>query len=538
MPSCDVLILGSGFSGSLLAWVLASQGRRVVLVDRQRHPRFAIGESSTPTADFLLAYLAERWGLAALAPLASWGSWKQTYPEVDCGKKRGFSYYRHFPGRPFQDDASHTNSLLVAASAEDRWSDTHWLRSSVDQFLARSAVSAGVDLREEQQVMAAAYDLHARRWDVSLGAVSDNSVSAEPQEKVQATWVVDATGPANALSHWVANEADDHWMRTRTRATFGHFMGVKPFTVGWAEGDPFCGDDAAQHHLLDQGWCWMLRMDNGITSVGFVEPLPKREEVAHVEREKQRDKHREKNIWPETPSAGVSDPDSWSNQLAWHAYPSLAHLVAEASCVTPSGGWMRTGRLSRCRSRASGPGWVLLPVSYGFVDPLHSTGIAHALSGVVRVAEALLDEPDRCAERLKRYEVELRQEVDWLDLLVAGCYAGQPSFARFCAFACFYFVAAIAFEKQLAADPQSWPLGFLQCADPALRNVTEQAWQLQRQMEPGDDPATDMAFTESVRQALKPWNRVQLLDPQSANRIAHSAAPKYASWKSQQRATL
>jgi FADH2 O2-dependent halogenase len=50
----DVLILGSSFSGSLLAWLLARRGLRVALIDRDRHPRFAIGESSTPVADLLL----------------------------------------------------------------------------------------------------------------------------------------------------------------------------------------------------------------------------------------------------------------------------------------------------------------------------------------------------------------------------------------------------------------------------------------------------------------------------------------------------
>ncbi|MCE2784228.1 MAG: FAD-dependent oxidoreductase, partial [Pirellula sp.] len=71
----DIIVVGSGFSGSLLAWILASQGRSVLLIDRSKHPRFAVGESSTPTADFLLAYLAQRWNLPALAPLASWGQW-------------------------------------------------------------------------------------------------------------------------------------------------------------------------------------------------------------------------------------------------------------------------------------------------------------------------------------------------------------------------------------------------------------------------------------------------------------------------------
>ena len=51
----DIIVVGSGFSGSLLAWILASQGRSVLLIDRSKHPRFAVGESSTPTADFLLA---------------------------------------------------------------------------------------------------------------------------------------------------------------------------------------------------------------------------------------------------------------------------------------------------------------------------------------------------------------------------------------------------------------------------------------------------------------------------------------------------
>ena len=53
----DVLILGSGFGGSLLALILARAGKLVAMVDRSRHPRFAIGESSTPLADRTLAQM-------------------------------------------------------------------------------------------------------------------------------------------------------------------------------------------------------------------------------------------------------------------------------------------------------------------------------------------------------------------------------------------------------------------------------------------------------------------------------------------------
>ncbi len=141
-------IVGSSFSGSLLAWILQRQNRDVLLLDRGTHPRFAIGESSTPTADFLLAHLSSRWRLPEIAPLACWGTWKESYPEIRCGKKRGFSYFDHTSGGLFQDDQRHSHSLLVAASSEDRWSDTQWFREDVDWFFLRGASEEGVDVCE------------------------------------------------------------------------------------------------------------------------------------------------------------------------------------------------------------------------------------------------------------------------------------------------------------------------------------------------------------------------------------------------------
>jgi FADH2 O2-dependent halogenase len=42
----DIVIIGSGFSGSLLAMIARRAGRSVMLLDRSSHPRFAIGEST------------------------------------------------------------------------------------------------------------------------------------------------------------------------------------------------------------------------------------------------------------------------------------------------------------------------------------------------------------------------------------------------------------------------------------------------------------------------------------------------------------
>ncbi|MCA8999611.1 MAG: FAD-dependent oxidoreductase, partial [Planctomycetaceae bacterium] len=93
--STDILIIGAGFAGSLMALCLRKLGRDVMVVDRDRHPRFAIGESSTPLADLMIRQIAEEFHLPQLVPLSAYGSWKTTLPELGCGLKRGFSYFHH-----------------------------------------------------------------------------------------------------------------------------------------------------------------------------------------------------------------------------------------------------------------------------------------------------------------------------------------------------------------------------------------------------------------------------------------------------------
>src|SRR5438552_4639451 len=104
MQSCEVAIVGSGFAGSLLGRVLAVLGYDVVLLERGTHPRFAIGESSTPLANLSLERLARTYGLTDCYHLAAHGRWLERYPAVRRGLKRGFTFYRHHPHRAVDDD--------------------------------------------------------------------------------------------------------------------------------------------------------------------------------------------------------------------------------------------------------------------------------------------------------------------------------------------------------------------------------------------------------------------------------------------------
>ncbi len=496
------LIAGNSFSGSLLAWILQRNGYSVYLVDRGKHPRFAIGESSTPTADFLIASIADRWRLPEIAPLACWGSWKKAHPQIRCGKKRGFSYFGHEEGKPFNDTPNHDWSLLVAASSSDTYSDTHWLREDVDHFFFQSAVAEGATPYENACIVSVEWNPKRSEWIVDIQVVDGST------HRVNARWLVDASGGGGAFAKWLGQSDDSDWMRTRTGALYGHVEGLAPFTPVHYPAhelavDPFCGDDSAQHHVLNSGWYWVLRFDHEVTSIGLVQPS---------------------HHWPTDFGSMQRRDEYWKSMRK--RYPSIDAMCAKAQWQDSTKQLLFRRRLSRCVTPFVGQNWLALPTSAGFIDPLHSSGIAHALSGVARVAEILIFsdvQPSGTNASLRRYSEDLQSELRWLDLLVAGCYQGLPSFRRFRAFASFYFVAAILFENQMAQDPWDWQEGFMTCKNGPLVHAAEQAYAASEH----DHQIEDEEFECLAASMIRPWNRVGLLDKCHLSRLQHTNAPKY-----------
>ena len=66
----DVIILGSGIGGSTLAAILARDGFRVLMIEKARHPRFALGESPLPQTSYWMWLISERYGIPELKNLA------------------------------------------------------------------------------------------------------------------------------------------------------------------------------------------------------------------------------------------------------------------------------------------------------------------------------------------------------------------------------------------------------------------------------------------------------------------------------------
>jgi FADH2 O2-dependent halogenase len=296
-------------------------------------------------------------------------------------------------------------------------------------------------------------------------------------------------------------------LKTRSRALFAHFDGL-PRWRDWlvdhgacTADHPYPCDDAVVHHVLDDGWLWEIRFDDGRVSAGLV-------------------------LDAEThPPTKQSPLDEWRTHL--DPYPTLARRFENADLVDPPGRLVRTERLQRLVDRAAGPGWALLPSTAGFVDPLHSTGIAHTLSGVERLC--------RLFERhgaspppspLREYDHAIRRELRFIDELVRLCYDALPSFRAWTTSTMLYFAAATTYERRRtnANSIPDDPPAFLCTDEERLWTAVRRA----RQTIPPDDAPSNGAldaYESTVEDAIRPFNKVGLFDPPVPNMYPHTAAP-------------
>lgn len=494
---CDIAVVGSGFAGSLLSRVLAVLGYEVVLLERGTHPRFAIGESSTPLANLALERLSRRYGLADCWHLAAHGRWLEHLPEIRRGLKRGFSFYRHHPGEPFAERGLESERLLVAASPSDAVADTHWLRADVDDHLVKKAIAAGVDYRDRTELTGI---------ELTSGGVRLTGVRDRAALELRTGFVIDASGPGGFLARHLPIETDLRRVETRSAVLFGHFEGVRPIraVIPGLPSGPYPDDLAAVHHLLDEGWMYALRFDHGVTSAGFLL----------------------------TPAglASLSPMSPPNPEALWRAllerYPTLALAFADAR---PLRSLAFLPRIQHRLGRAAGSSgrWAVLPHGYAFVDPLFSTGIAWSLRAVERLALAFepgaggLRLPDR--ETLAHYDALLATEADQIDRIVAGAYRAMAHFDLFTAHAMLYF-ATVTFaeirERLLPEEATPWS-GLLGVGDPTLEPLPREALDRLRRITGGRGrggaAGEHHEFAAWLADAIAPRNVAGLADPSRNN---------------------
>jgi len=494
----DIAVVGGGFSGTLTATILAKQGRSVLLVDRNKQPRFAIGESSVPAGNLVLASLADRYELSDIRPLAKYGSWKQNKPGLACGLKRGFSYFFHSTGADFDPGHNHENELLVAASSSDSLGDTHWFREEVDFLFLKTAIGAGVTVHDGTTVDSMSHQ--GGHWQLELGS----GVS------VKAKWVIDASGRRQVTSKLLGQDSDDPMsdsratglLHTNTSAIYSHFEDVSSWQAWMAQSHdgskeyPFNSDHSAQHHILDDRWLWLLRFDNGITSAGLVIP----------------------NIESHPKDVG----EIWDTTI--NQYPSVKCLFQSATLASTPRKLIGAGRMQFLNRPLQVEGLVRLPSAFGFIDPLHSTGIAHNLIAIERTVLAMEQHwgSSSLQTTLHKHEFLQFEEFLVLDLMIDTAYKCMNSPFAFEVATMLYFAAAIRYEENRLHQNNA-SMGFLCAHEPFWKSAVGEVHAMCAELELAESK-NQRKLESHVRNLIEPYNTAGLCRTDLNSMYAYTAA--------------
>ena len=239
--SFDVAVIGGGPGGSSTATALARRGRRVLLLERDRFPRFHIGESQLPWINGVLEELGVHDTIAKAGFVEKWGA---SFREID--------------GTP----ASYVD---FTAAVETPIPQTFQVpRARWDELLLRHAEQSGVIVREDHRAVDAAFEPDG----VILRYV------VEQTTRVAA--LVDASGRAGFLARKLGRYEHDPMLQQV--AVHAQYEDV-PRAEGRAAGD------IRVLTRSDVGWIWLIPISETVTSVGAVVPkeLHRREGKATAE---------------------------------------------------------------------------------------------------------------------------------------------------------------------------------------------------------------------------------------------------------------
>lgn len=352
----DLIVIGGGPAGATLATLVAGCGHRVCLFERQRSPRYQIGESLLPATfngifDLLgIEASAEALGEAVL--------------------KRGATFHW---GR---DEALWT--LNFGGAPDDTEPGPDWptafnvRRDVFDATLLRAARQAGVEVHEGIPVVGIDSD------DERVRGVQVRTTDG--MRAVGARWVAGADGQASMLAPCVAPRQASGFFRNA--ALFGYFVGGRRLPP------PLAGNVLLESFA--DGWAWYIPLDDTLTSVGVV--------LHH----------------PATARLRGDREALFADCLRGCRYIDEYLCDASRATTAPYAGLRVRSEFSYAHKRFWRPGAVLVGDAACFVDVILSSGVHLATFGALQAARAINTDLDGALhERLCMNEFELRYRLEF-----------------------------------------------------------------------------------------------------------------------------
>jgi halogenation protein CepH len=349
----DVVVVGGGPGGSTLATLIAMRGHRVVLLEKEKFPRYQIGESLLPSTIH---------GVCRLTGVA------------DELAKAGFTKKRGGTLRWGANPEPWTFAFSVSPKMTGETSHAYQVeRSKFDQILLVHARRTGVDVRE-QHAVTDVIDDGDRVRGVSWTDAEGNAGT------IRATYVVDASGNKSRIyQHAGATRKYSEFFRSL--ALFGYFEGGKRLP------EPNSGNILSC--AFDSGWFWYIPLSPTLTSVGAV-------------------------VRNELASKIQGDPEAALESLIAEC-PMITDYLRDAKRVTEGEyGQLRVRKdYSYANTRFWRPGMALVGDAACFVDPIFSSGVHLATYGALLAARSINSVLDQTVDEdtaFREFEQRYRRE--------------------------------------------------------------------------------------------------------------------------------
>jgi flavin-dependent dehydrogenase len=371
---CDAIVIGGGPAGSTAAAWLARAGRRVILLERDRFPRFHIGESLLASVNDVLDAIGAAGTIREAGFPRKWGA---TFITPDASAER-------FADFAIADEVPRPQTWQVP-------------RARFDELLLRHAAGCGADVREGHHVVDVAFD--AEGVTVTSAERTDGAAASRQQDggasgaagdviRLRAQCVIDASGRASLLARRFGLRKDEPDLANV--AIFSHFAGV-PRPDGRRAGDIRIVARA------DPGWFWLIPISDDLMSVGVV--IPRAVLKARVQ----------------------AEPEMLLAELIADT-PAVARLMKDAERRWP----VRVERdFSYGARRYAGDRWIVVGDAGSFLDPVFSSGVAIALeSGLegARAVDAGLTQGDVSARAFATFDRRQRLRYQSFRRFVRGFY--------------------------------------------------------------------------------------------------------------------
>ena len=349
----DVVVVGGGPGGSTLATIVAMRGHRVVLLEKEKFPRWQIGESLLPSTVH---------GVCRLTGVA------------DELAKAGFTKKRGGTFRWGANPAPWTFAFSVSPKMTGETSHAYQVeRSKFDQILLDHARHMGVDVREQHEVD----DVIEEEGRVRGVSYRDTDGNAGT---IRAKYVVDASGNKSRI-YQRSGATRQYSEFFRSLALFGYYEGGKRLPEP-NSGNIFCA-------AFESGWFWYIPLSPTLTSVGVV---VRRELASKIQ----------------------GDPEEALTSLIAEC-PAISDCLSDAQRVTEGQyGELRVRKdYSYANTKFWRPGMVLVGDAACFVDPVFSSGVHLATYGALLAGRSInsvltqsVDEDTAFREFEERYRRE------------------------------------------------------------------------------------------------------------------------------------